>query len=60
MISKFNFNTQSILDELPIQEKTILESNMRQKKYLENQSIFTEGSIPAGIFLCNRRKSKKI
>lgn len=60
MISKFTFNNQYILTELSQEERDLLEKIMRNKKYAKNQAIFTEGTIPSGIFYVKSGKIKKI
>ncbi|KAF2508783.1 Crp/Fnr family transcriptional regulator [Flavobacterium zhairuonense] len=59
MISKFIFNNQYILNELPQFDKDLLEKVMQSKKYAKNQTIFTEGTLPTGIFYIQAGKVKK-
>lgn len=59
MISKFKFNTQYILADLPTNEKDLLEEKMYIKKYRKNQSVFTENTLPTGIFYIKEGKVKK-
>ncbi|MCK0131277.1 Crp/Fnr family transcriptional regulator [Flavobacteriaceae bacterium F08102] len=59
MITKFTFNSQSILRELPLADRAILERIMVDKKYRKNQPIFTEGTLPTGIFYLKSGKVKK-
>jgi len=59
MITKFTFNSQSILRELPPADREMLEKIMVDKKYRKNQPIFTEGTLPSGIFYLQRGKVKK-
>src|SRR5680860_1089517 len=59
MITKFTFNSQYILSELPSYEKEFLENIMVDKKYRKNQPIFTEGTLPSGIFYLQSGKVKK-
>jgi len=59
MITKFTFNSQYILSQLPSKDKECLENIMANKKYLKNQPIFTEGTLPSGIFYLQSGKVKK-
>ncbi|MCK0156529.1 Crp/Fnr family transcriptional regulator [Cellulophaga sp. F20128] len=59
MITKFKFNSQYILSELPSAEKAMLEKIMHDKKFRKNQPIFTEGTLPPGIFYLQSGKVKK-
>ena len=59
MITKFTFNSQYILKELPQADKELLEELMIDKKYRKNQPIFTEGTLPSGIFYLQSGKVKK-
>ncbi len=59
MISKFIFNNQYILNQLPQCDKDLLGKVMQNKKYVKNQAIFTEGTIPTGIFYIQNGKIKK-
>ncbi len=59
MITKFTFNSQFILDELPSDDREFLEKIMVDKKYRKNQPIFTEGTLPSGIFYLQSGKVKK-
>lgn len=59
MITKFTFNSQYILSELPAGDKAFLENVMVDKKYRKNQPIFTEGTLPSGIFYLQSGKVKK-
>ncbi|MNX74997.1 Anaerobic regulatory protein [compost metagenome] len=59
MISKFIFNNQYILNELPQCDKDLLERVMQSKKYVKNQTVFTEGTLPTGIFYIQTGKIKK-
>lgn len=59
MITKFTFNSQYILSELPSEDREFLENRMVDKKYRKNQPIFTEGTAPSGIFYLQSGKVKK-
>ncbi len=59
MIAKFTFNSQNILSELPSNDRDFLENIMVDKKYRKSQPIFTEGTLPSGIFYLQSGKVKK-
>ncbi|MFH7001235.1 Crp/Fnr family transcriptional regulator [Flavobacterium bizetiae] len=59
MISKFIFNNQYVLNELPQCDKDLLEKVMQSRKYAKNQTVFTEGTLPTGIFYIQSGKIKK-
>ena len=59
MISKFIFNNQYLLNELPQSDKDLLEKVMQSKNYRKNEAIFTEGTLPTGIFFMQYGKVKK-
>lgn len=59
MISKFIFNNQYLLHELPKYDKDLLEEVMQNKKFRKNEAIFTEGTLPRGIFYIKLGKVKK-
>jgi len=59
MITKFTFNSQYILSELPSADKELFEKIMVDKKYRKNHPIFTEGTLPSGIFYLQSGKVKK-
>lgn len=59
MISKFIFNNQYLFDELPDCDKEMLKRVMQNKNYRKNEAIFTDGTIPTGIFYLKTGKVKK-
>ncbi|WP_449397564.1 Crp/Fnr family transcriptional regulator [Chryseobacterium wanjuense] len=59
MISKFIFNNQYLFDELPDCDKELLREVMQAKNYRKNEAIFTERTIPNGIFYLKSGKVKK-
>lgn len=59
MISKFIFNNQSLFEDLPQYDKETLQKVMQVKNYRKNEAIFTEGTIPNGIFFLKNGKVKK-
>lgn len=59
MISKFIFNNQYLFEELSEYDKEMLQKVMQVKNYRKNEAIFTEGTIPNGIFFLKKGKVKK-
>ncbi|MCJ7935922.1 MAG: Crp/Fnr family transcriptional regulator [Chryseobacterium sp.] len=59
MMSKFLFNNQYLFNELPLYDREMLRKAMQNKNYRKNQAIFTDGTIPAGIFYLKTGKVKK-
>lgn len=59
MISKFIFNNQYLFEELSEYDKEMLQKVMQIKNYRKNEAIFTEGTIPNGIFFLKKGKVKK-
>lgn len=59
MISKFIFNSQYLFEELSPYDKEMLQKVMQIKNYRKNEAIFTEGTIPNGIFFLKEGKVKK-
>lgn len=59
MISKFLFNNQYLFDELPQYDKEMLKAAMQNKNYRKNEAIFTDGTMPSGIFYLKTGKVKK-
>lgn len=59
MISKFIFNNQYLFEDLPQYDKATLQKVMQVKNYRKNEAIFTEGTIPNGIFFLKNGKVKK-
>lgn len=58
-IDKFHFRSNSILEGLPKEELTYLESKMISHKYKRGQNIFVEGTVPNGIYYLKKGKVKK-
>ena len=59
MISKFLFNNHYLFDDLPQYDKEMLKATMQNKNYRKNEAIFTDGTIPTGIFYLKTGKVKK-
>lgn len=59
MISKFIFNNQYLYEELPESDKDLLNGIMQHKNYRKNEAVFTDGTIPSGVFYLKSGKVKK-
>lgn len=59
MISKFIFNNQYLYEELPECDKDLLRGIMHHKNYRKNEAVFTDGTIPNGVFYLKSGKVKK-
>lgn len=58
-IDKWNFKRESILSDLPAPEFELLMANKTEKVYKKGETIFWEGTYPAGIFYIIEGKAKK-
>jgi CRP-like cAMP-binding protein len=58
-IDKWNFKTNSVLNDLPAEELAILSQNMSEEKYTKGEIIFREGAYPTGIYFLVEGKVKK-
>jgi len=58
-IDKWDFKSQSVLQDLPKEDAELLTANKTEKIYLKGDIIFREGSLPSGIFLIVEGKVKK-
>jgi len=58
-IDKWDFNSQSILADIPAEEYEYLFRNSVEEKYSKSQLIFREGANPSGIFYIKSGKVKK-
>lgn len=58
-IDKWNFKSQSILNNLPEHEYGYLCSNMSEHRYNKGEIIFREGAVASGIFFIKKGKVKK-
>lgn len=59
IISKFKFNSEFVLSNLPDEDLKEIEDNIRYRKYKRNKNIFIEGNYPSGIFYVKEGKIKK-
>ena len=58
-MDKWNFKSQSILNELPSEDTQLLTAHMSEQQYSKGEVIFREGSVPSGIFFIKYGKVKK-
>ena len=58
-IDKWNFKSQSILYNLPVEEHALLLSHQIEQTYNKGEIVFKEGSLPTGIFYIMQGKVKK-
>ena len=58
-IDKWDFNSQSILSDLPAEDLQRLTQHKVERRYQKGEIIFREGSYPSGIFLITEGKVKK-
>lgn len=56
---KYNFKSDSILDDLPMESISILEKNMTTHRYKSGEILFREGGHPTGIYFIKKGKVKK-
>ncbi|HEV2483012.1 MAG TPA: Crp/Fnr family transcriptional regulator [Puia sp.] len=58
-IDKWNFKSQSILYNLPVEDHALLLSHQIEQTYDKGEIVFKEGSLPTGIFYITQGKVKK-
>jgi CRP-like cAMP-binding protein len=58
-IDKWDFNSESILIDLPADIYELLIAHKSEQVYKKNQILFKEGSFPSGIFFITNGKVKK-
>lgn len=58
-IDKWDFKSQSILNNLPEDEYNDLCTNMLEQRYRKGEIIFREGGVASGIYFVKRGKVKK-
>ena len=56
---KYKFKSDSILDDLPEVEHSLLNKNMVTHNYKKGEMLFREGSYPTGIYYIRKGKVKK-
>lgn len=58
-IDKWNFQSHSILSELPPEDAEIITAHMSDQSFSKGEIIFRQGSFPSGIFFIRNGKVKK-
>jgi CRP-like cAMP-binding protein len=58
-IDKWDFDSQSILLNLPEEDLRMLSAHQTEQAYKKGEIIFREGAYPAGIFFVKTGKAKK-
>jgi CRP-like cAMP-binding protein len=58
-IEEWNFNSESILSDLPAREFQQLTAHQRELTCKKGETVFREGTIPSGIFYIREGKIKK-
>ena len=58
-IDKWDFKTESILADLPLEEYAMLTAHQIEHVYKKGEIIFREGSYPTGIYYLVNGKAKK-
>lgn len=58
-IDKWNFKSQSILDNLSDEDHALFLSHQSEQTYRKGEIVFREGALPTGIFYIKRGKVKK-
>src|SRR5688572_8168320 len=58
-IDKWEFKTESILADLPLEDYELLMLHKNEQVYKKDEIIFREGSHPSGIFYIKSGKAKK-
>ena len=58
-IDRWNFNSQSILKDLPADDYRQLIQHSAEKKYVKGELIFKAGNLPSGIYYIQQGKVKK-
>jgi len=58
-IDKWDFKSESVLTDLPLDDLELLTANKTEQVYKKGEIIFREGGYPAGIFYITDGKVKK-
>lgn len=58
-INKWDFDSQSILLNLPVEDLQLLAAHETRQVYRKGEIIFREGAYPSGIFIISSGKVKK-
>ena len=58
-IDKWDFKSESVFNDLPIEDLTLLNANKTEQVYKKGEIIFREAAYPSGIFYISKGKVKK-
>lgn len=58
-IDKWDYNSQSILKDLPSDDFDILTRHAVDEDYMKGEQIFKEGAVPTGIYYIREGRAKK-
>jgi CRP-like cAMP-binding protein len=58
-IDKWNFKSQSVLNNLPPEEFAGFSAHMQEQRYRKGEVVFKEGAVASGIFYIKKGKVKK-
>jgi CRP-like cAMP-binding protein len=58
-IDKWDFKSESILTDLPLEDLSLLTSHQFDQVYKKGEIIFREGAYPSGIYFIIKGKAKK-
>jgi CRP-like cAMP-binding protein len=58
-IDKWDFKSESILNDLPVEDSVLLMKHKSEQIYKKGEIVFREGALPSGIFFIVEGKVKK-
>ncbi|MBC7935602.1 MAG: Crp/Fnr family transcriptional regulator [Rhizobacter sp.] len=58
-IDKWDFNSESVFEDLPVEDHAVLLANKTEQVYKKGEIIFREAGYPSGIFYITEGKVKK-
>jgi CRP-like cAMP-binding protein len=58
-IDKWDFKSQSVLANLPPEDRALLLSYQTEQHYAKGETVFREGALPTGIYYIKKGKVKK-
>jgi CRP-like cAMP-binding protein len=58
-IDKWDFKSESILQDLPVEDSVLLMKHKSEQMYKKGEIVFREGALPSGIFFIVEGKVKK-
>jgi CRP-like cAMP-binding protein len=58
-IDKWDFKSESILQDLPVEDSVLLMKHKSEQMYRKGEIVFREGALPSGIFFIVEGKVKK-